>query len=146
MSKIVEKIATTQVVDHCFALGKYPKHHSAHLKNQSCETALLYLANNILWSIGTKNNVVVGAIYHSAFDTVNHDMLQQLLENWYGIRGNVIKWFDSYLKPRSLKVNIINKYLDRSLDFLVPQGLAGGPVFYLLYVAALVKIIPEGIE
>ena len=107
LSKVVEKIATSQVVDHCFSIRKYPKHQSACLKNRSCETTLLYLVNNILWSMEAKNIVVVVAMdLSAAFDTVDHDILLQLLENRYGISGNVIKWFDSYLRPRSFKVNI----------------------------------------
>ena len=96
LSRVVEKIATSQVVDHCFSIGKYPKHQSAYLKNQSCETALLYLVNNILWSMEAKNiSVVVAMDLSAACDTVDHDILLQLLENWYGISGNVIKWFET---------------------------------------------------
>ena len=148
LSKVVEKIATSQVVDHCFSVGKYPKHQSAYLKNRSCETALLYLVNSILWSMEAKDIAVVVAMdLSAAFDTVDHDILLQLLENQYGISGNAIKWFDSYLRPRSFKVNINDKYSsERSLDFSVPQGSAGGPVFYNLYAAPLVDIIPEEID
>ena len=148
LSKVIEKIATSQVVDYCFSIGKYPKHQSAYLKNWSYETAFLYLVNNILWSMEAKNNAVVVAMDLSAvFDTVDHDILLQLLENRYEINGNVIKWFDSYLRPRSFKVNINDKYSsERSLDFSVPEGSADGPVFYNLYAAPLVDVIPEDID
>ena len=34
-----------------------------------------------------------------AFDTVNHKILLTKLDH-YGIRGNILKWFDSYLSNR----------------------------------------------
>ena len=34
-----------------------------------------------------------------AFDTVNHNILLKKLDH-YGIRGNSINWFDTYLKDR----------------------------------------------
>ena len=35
---------------------------------------------------------------------------------------------------------------ERSLDFSVPQGSTGRPVFYNLYVAPLADVIPEDID
>ena len=35
-----------------------------------------------------------------AFDTVDHQILQKKLY-LYGIRGNILKWFESYLSDRS---------------------------------------------
>ena len=80
------------------------------------------MVNNILWSMEANNIVIVVAMDPSAaFDMVDHDILLQLVENRYGISGNIIKWFDSYLRPRSFKVNINDKYSsERPLDFSVP--------------------------
>ena len=61
--------------------------------------------------------------------------------------GNALNWFDSYLRTRSFKVNINDKYSSkRPLDFSVPQGSAGGPVLYILYADPLVDIIPDSID
>ena len=50
--------------------------------------------------------VVVILDLSAAFDTVDHDLLLQVLENRFGIAGTARKWYTSYLKPRSFKVSI----------------------------------------
>ena len=104
LSKVVEKIVTEQVLDHCFKHDLYPDHQSAYVKNRSCETAILNLVNNILWSMERKKiEVVVALDLSAAFDTVDHDILLDLLQNKYRLGGTALKWFDSYLRPRDFQ-------------------------------------------
>ncbi len=42
----------------------------------------------------------------AAFDTVDHNLLLQRLENWVGLTGMVYKWFRSYLEGRGYYVSI----------------------------------------
>ena len=48
--------------------------------------------------------VVVILDLSAAFDTVDHDLLLEVLEKQYGIVGTARQWYTSYLKPRSFKV------------------------------------------
>ena len=69
-----------------------------------------------------------------AFDTVSHDILLRKLEA-YGIRGNALQLFESYLKDRFQFVQLDNVKSSISLiEFGVPQGSILGPLLFLIYI------------
>ena len=69
-----------------------------------------------------------------AFDSVSHDILLKKLEK-YGIRGNVLSLFKSYLHSRTQFVKIndhVSSFLN--IEFGVPQGSILGPLLFLIYI------------
>ena len=72
--------------------------------------------------------------YSVAFETINHDILISKLEH-FGIRGNALSWFSSYLKDRKQFVQYNDtKSNSRILNISVPQGSVLGPCLFNLYI------------
>ena len=72
---------------------KISEYQSAYRQHYSCETALVKMADGILWSMEHQCiTAVVATDLSTVFDTVDHDMLLKLLDTIFGIRGTVNKW------------------------------------------------------
>ena len=109
----------------------YPLQFGFHEKH-STTNALLSLIETIKHS--TDNGKFGCGIFldlQKAFDTVNHSILLQKLEN-YGIRDNALQWFKSYLNGRSQYVTFDGYASD--ITYGVPQGSVLGPLLILINV------------
>ena len=144
LSKVVEKIALTRFNKHRDKYQLMPGYQSAYRKNFSCETAIIKITSDILWSMELKKITSLTCIdLSAAFDTVDHGILLNVLQNKFGISGNALSWFKSYLQPRFCRVNIHNANLeDKEMLFLVPQGSCVGPVLYSAYASTLQEVVP----
>ena len=125
LSKVVEKAALNQPVAHFDNNNLMPDYQSAYRANQSCERVILKLENGSLWAMENKYVITMVTIDLSvAFNTVDHDILLNTLHCTFGISDNAIKWVNSYLRPRSCKVNIKNSYSSaRQLNFLYHKAV-----------------------
>ena len=83
----------------------------------------------------------------AAFDTVDHSILISTLKTKFGINDLALKWFDSYLQPRSFKVAVNRKYSDeKQLTYSVPQGSCSGAYLFNLYCSTLNDIVPSDLH
>ena len=104
-------------------------------RSYSIEHAIMQLIDQINSSF-EKNHFTLGVFIDlsKAFDTVVHDILITKLEN-YGVNGNNLRWFQSYLKNRKQYLNFNNKITNSSLITCgVPRGSILGPLLFLIYV------------
>ena len=80
----------------------------------------------------------------AAFDTVDHDILLEVMHNKFGMDGNALKWYSNYLKPRKFKVNI-NKIFstEKTMQYSVPQGSVQGAFLLIAYTSTFPEVIKD---
>ena len=93
---------------------------------------VLKVQNDILRAVDDNKSVTLLLLdLSSAFDTVDHLILLSRLSHRFGIKGNALAWFDSYLKSRKQFVQIEDcQSSQRCLAHGVPQGSVLGPLLY----------------
>ena len=85
-----------------------------------------------------KVSAVVMIDLSAAFDTVDHDLLLEVLETSFGLEDTCLKWYANYLRPRAFQVCIEDCYSEeKNLTFSVPQGSLNGPFLYLAYASTI---------
>ena len=78
----MEKIILNQLWNHFKTNNLLPNYQSAYRANHSTETAILNLCDNILQNMEKNINTSMVALdLSAAFDTVNHRILLEVLNN-----------------------------------------------------------------
>ena len=83
----------------------------------------------------------------AAFDTVDHQILIDVLNKKFNIEGVALEWFSNYLSSRSCKVIVEDVHsTEKPLSFSVPQGSVAGPVLYNAYASTLREVVIPSIN
>ena len=110
--------------------------------HHSTETALLKVLNNLLLSSDKGFiSLLVLLDLSAAFDTINHLILIDQLENLVGLSGQALSWFMSYLSEQHQFVYTANESSYRSRVKYGLQGSVLGPLLFSLYMLPLGNII-----
>ena len=109
----------------------------------STETALLKVQNDVLQALDKGSAVALIMLdLLAAFDTIDHTILLSRLQELFGVQGQALSWFNSYLSHRTQRVSVGNVISDSlELDFGVPQGSVLAPTLYSLYTKPISDII-----
>ena len=148
LSKVIERCMLLQLSHHCNEYHLQPDYQSAYRENYSCETAVLGISNDILWAMENQCITSLTAIdLSAAFHTVNHNILLAILNNKFGIEEKALKWFDSYLHPRSYKLVTEGTYsCEKNLTVSVPQGSCASAAIFNLFCSLLEEVVPKGLQ
>ena len=111
-------------------------------ENYSTPLAITEIVEHLLTEL--QNGKLVAGIYldlSKAFDTVDYNILLDKLEH-YGIRGNPLQWFKSYLQNR-LQYTVVNgeKSNLQHVQYGVPQVSVLGHILFLLYTKDIVTAV-----
>ena len=143
LSKLIEKVVLKQLLTHMKSNHLECPDQFAYKKNHSTETILLQVVDEVLIGFDEGScTILVLLDMSAAFDTVDVKKLLEILENKFGLKGIVLKWFQSFLTKRTQKV-LVNGELSEILVTLygVPQGSVLGPVLFNIYVSFLPSAI-----
>jgi hypothetical protein len=145
VSKTLERLVNRRFTEHTDKHHLLPDTQSAYRQHYSTETALVKMHNDIVAAIDQGN---VGALVlldlSSAFDTVDHNLLTDILRRRFGIVGDALSWMTSYLENRSQQISVGSKLSTiTELSCGVPQGSVLGPKQFLAYTEDLVDIFDK---
>ena len=143
VAKVFELSIYSQLNEHIESNGLHNKYQSSYRKNHSCETALVRMIGDFQHMVSEGFCVALVLLDNSAaFDTVDHRILLQRLEERFNVKQNALKLIESYLTKRTFSV-VVNDEIGpaEKLNYGVPQGSVLGPLFYLLYTTELENII-----
>ena len=135
LGKLLEKVVSIRTTDFLNKNNVLTNDQFGFRKGYSTEYAILDIYEKLLSNLDKGlNSCAIFLDLAKAFDSVDHEILLSKLPK-YGIRGNILNFFKSYLTSRSQFVKIGRTESSAlPIKFGVPQGSILGPLLFLLFI------------
>jgi len=139
MSKLFERFVVAEITKYLNDNDLFPPLQSAYRPRHSTETAVIMIFNDALLAVDQGMiTLVVLLDYSAAFDTVDHQITIDILENRCGISTSSLAWCCSYLSDRSFSVPCNTEILAIvNLTCSLPKESILGPLLYVTYASEL---------
>ena len=104
---MLERLILKRLQSHTTSSSNFNPFQSAYRRYFSSESALLHALDNIYHAIDAcSSTVLVSLDLRATFDTIEHSVLLNRLQNSFGNTGLALAWFLSYLSGRRQFVRI----------------------------------------
>ena len=140
ISKLLEKIVYKRVYNFLISSNQLYESQYGFRKNHACEHAIGEFISEVVKN--RQMGKITAGIFldlSKAFDMLEHSVIFKKLER-YGIRGNALDWFKSYLcnrkmltKCRTMSSGIETKSNLFDVSMGTPQGSCLGPLIFIIF-------------
>jgi len=100
--KLLERLVARQLMEYLSLADLLPPLQSGFRQGHSTETAVLRVLSDILQAVDRGDLAALVLLdLSAAFDTVDHSVLLERLQQTFGISDTALCWFQSYLSSRT---------------------------------------------